>query len=125
MRFVRGITAGVLIVAVVASTGCSIRFSTSGGTMRGGSGGMDTSGGGSSFSRSVIERNVKAALKQSVGKEPDSVDCPDTLTASTGATTRCTLTEGGTKYGLTVTVGNKTGANRYHLDVKVDDQPQG
>jgi hypothetical protein len=52
-----------------------------------------------------------------------SVSCPDNLKGTVGATLRCELTDGGSTYGVTVTVTSvEGGVVKY--DIKVDDQPK-
>ena len=58
-----------------------------------------------------------------VGRAPDSVDCPDDLKGEVGATTRCTLRDGGESYGVDVNVTKVEGTD-VKFDLKVDDQPQ-
>lgn len=50
------------------------------------------------------------------------VTCPDDLTAEVGATTRCTLTAGGTELGVDVEVTEVSGGD-VSFDIQVDEQP--
>lgn len=70
-----------------------------------------------------IETKVKDQLTKTIGQEPDSIDCPDDLKAEVGATTRCVLTEGADKIGVTVTVKSVDGDNA-QMDIQVDDKKQ-
>jgi uncharacterized protein DUF4333 len=56
------------------------------------------------------------------GKKVDQVTCPD-LSARVGASTRCTLTAGLDKYGVTVTVTAVQGTD-VKFDIQVDQAPQ-
>jgi hypothetical protein len=51
------------------------------------------------------------------------VECPDDLDLKVGATTRCTLTDGGTRLGVTVTVKSVAEDGNADLDIEVDDEP--
>jgi Domain of unknown function (DUF4333) len=62
-------------------------------------------------------------LAQQVGRKPDSVTCPDNLKGTKGATLRCELTDGGQKYGISVTVTD-VDAGDVNFDYKVDDHPE-
>ncbi len=98
--------APLLLVVLVA--GCSASVSV---------------GGDDSIDTSTLERKVSSALERSVGRAPEKVDCPDELTAEKGESTRCTLTDSGETYGLTVTVDGVKDGN-YSLDIQVDARPQ-
>lgn len=65
---------------------------------------------------------VSEALTKSVGRAPDNVDCPD-APAKVGGKTRCTLTDGGQRYGLTATVRAVSWPS-FDLSVQVDNKPQ-
>ena len=80
-------------------------------------------GGDDSIDTSTLERKVSNALERSVGRAPEVVDCPDELTAEKGESTRCTLTDSGETYGLTVTV-DRANDDSYSLDIQVDARPQ-
>lgn len=70
-----------------------------------------------------LSEQVKSSLAEQVGQEPDEVDCPDPLPAEEGSEVRCTLTDGGTSYGVTVTsTGEQDG--EVSFEVLVDEQPQ-
>lgn len=66
-----------------------------------------------------VEEGAKQALTETVGQEPDSIDCPDDLKAEVGATMRCELTAGSDTLGVTVTVTSIDGDNATY-DVEVD-----
>ena len=74
------------------------------------------------ISASTLEQKVSDGLAQSVGQAPDDVSCPDDIEAKVGASTRCTLTDGSTKYGVSVKV-DKMDGDQYHLDIQVDQKP--
>ncbi len=76
----------------------------------------------------TVDKNQVASvisdkLTQQVGKKPDSVTCPDNLKGTEGATLRCELTDGGQKYGVSVTV-TSVDAGDVNFDFKVDDHPE-
>ena len=70
-----------------------------------------------------LAKEISAQLEKQVGRAPDSVDCPDDLKGEVGATTRCTLSDGGETYGVDVNVTKVEGTD-VKFDLKVDDQPQ-
>lgn len=77
----------------------------------------------SEVSAEDLSDEVRSSLTEQVGQEPDDVDCPDALPADEGSEVRCTLTHGGTSYGVTVTsTGEQDGTVGF--DVQVDAQPQ-
>ena len=78
--------------------------------------------GTSSVSSSDLEKQVDSQLTKVVGQKPDDVTCPDDLKAEVGATTRCTLTADGTKYGVTVRA-TKVDGSQVNFSIKVDDKP--
>ena len=55
------------------------------------------------------------------GKQVDEVSCPD-LSATVGASQRCTLKAGGDTYGVTVTVTSVQGTD-VKFDIQVDSTP--
>jgi hypothetical protein len=69
-----------------------------------------------------VASELSDQLTQQAGHKPDSVSCPDNLKGTPGATLRCDLTDGGQKYGVTVTVSSVDGGD-VKFDFKVDDQP--
>lgn len=72
-----------------------------------------------SVGRAELEKQVGSSLQKQVGKAPDDVDCPTRLPGKVGATTRCTLTDGATQLGVTVTVTSVDGDD-VGFDVAVD-----
>jgi hypothetical protein len=72
--------------------------------------------------KAQVASDLSDQLTQQVGHKPDSVSCPDNLKGTQGATLRCELTDGGQKYGVTVTVANVDGGD-VNFNFKVDDQP--
>jgi hypothetical protein len=69
-----------------------------------------------------LEQGVADALQKSVGKRPDSVECPGSVKAEAGQTARCVLTAGSVRYGLTATITSYDNGNA-HYQVQVDNQP--
>lgn len=69
-----------------------------------------------------LATQVSSALEESVGVAPDDVECDDQLDARVDATTRCVLTAGEERYGVTVTATEVSG-DTVDFDVQVDDQP--
>jgi hypothetical protein len=59
-----------------------------------------------------------------VGVAPDSVDCANPLPAKVGQSERCSLTAGGVKYGLTVTITSLNANNVANYDVQVDNHAE-
>jgi hypothetical protein len=66
-----------------------------------------------------VEEGANQALAETVGQEPDSIDCPDDLKAEVGESMRCELTAGSDTLGVTVTVTSIDGDNATY-DVEVD-----
>jgi hypothetical protein len=103
---VRAVLTGV-VCAVVTLTGCSVSVETKDDPK---------------MSQETVEEGIADALEKAVGQRPDSVECPDSVTAKVGETFRCELTAGSDRYGLTGTINSlKDGKAQY--DVKVDDKP--
>jgi hypothetical protein len=71
----------------------------------------------------TVERTATERLTEFAGRAPDEVECPDDLDLKVGATTRCTLTDGGTRLGVTVTVKSVAEDGNADLDIQVDDEP--
>lgn len=74
------------------------------------------------ISKTSLEKGVSDQLTKAVGRSPDSVECPDPLTAKVGETTRCVLTGDGVRYGVTVTITAVDGSD-YRYRAQVDNQP--
>lgn len=74
-------------------------------------------------STSDLEAQITTQLTRTVGQRPDDVTCPHPLDAKVGATTRCTLTADGAKYGVTVKA-TKVQGRKVAFAIKVDDKPK-
>ncbi len=70
-----------------------------------------------------VAKSISDQLSQQFGRTPENVTCPDNLKGNVGATTRCTLTDQGATYGVTVTVTSVEGDD-VKYSFKVDDKPQ-
>ncbi|THA70836.1 DUF4333 domain-containing protein [Streptomyces sp. A0958] len=97
---VAGAAAGTL--ALLFASGCS--FSV---------------GGDKVVKKAEVAKRASAGLGKVAGREPEGVTCKDDLKAKVGETVRCTLTDSGTKQGMTVTVKSVDGDN-VKMDYKVD-----
>ena len=75
-----------------------------------------------SVDKGDLAKEISAQLEKQVGRAPESVECPDDLKGEVGATTRCTLNDGGETYGVDVNVTKVEGTD-VKFDLKVDDQP--
>ncbi|HVW42251.1 MAG TPA: DUF4333 domain-containing protein [Amycolatopsis sp.] len=73
-------------------------------------------------SKENLQNGIADALQKSVGQRPDSVECPGSVKAKAGETTRCVLTAGSTKYGLTATITSYDDGTA-HYNVQVDNKP--
>ncbi|MFJ6610210.1 DUF4333 domain-containing protein [Streptomyces sp. NPDC091289] len=102
-RIVARAAAGVLAVLVVA--GCSVSV-----------------GSPKAVSKDEVAKQASAALSKKIGREVDDVTCEDDLKAKKGETTRCELTVGGQKQGMTATAASVDG-DKVKIDFKVDDAP--
>ncbi|QGQ20767.1 DUF4333 domain-containing protein [Cellulomonas sp. JZ18] len=105
MRLLRPVLAGVLVLPALAA--CT--FSAD----------VDL---GPGVEPEKLATQVSAALEESVGVAPDDVECDDQLDARVDATTRCVLTAGEERYGLTVTATSVEG-DTVDFDVQVDEEP--
>ena len=76
-----------------------------------------------SVDKKDLAKEISAQLTKQVGRAPESVECPDDLKGEVGATTRCTLSDGGKTYGVGVNVTKVDGTD-VKFDLKVDDKPQ-
>lgn len=76
-------------------------------------------GGGKVVKKDEVAKQASAGLGKEVGREPENVTCKDDLKAKVGETVRCTLSDGGKKLGMTVTVKSVDGDN-VKMDYKVD-----
>lgn len=106
MRSVSTALAAACCVAAALVAGCSVSVQT----------------GDPTISKENLEQGIADALQKSVGQRPDSVECPGPVKAKAGETTRCVLTAGSTRYGLTANVTSYDNGNA-HYQVQVDDQP--
>ncbi len=70
-----------------------------------------------------LAKEISVQYKNQIGRAPESVECPDDLKGEVGATTRCTLNDGGETYGVDVNVTKVEGTD-VRFDLKVDDKPQ-
>lgn len=78
--------------------------------------------GSQQVSKTELADQVSKSLGESVGFEPESVTCPKGLKAEVGAEARCTLSDRGQKFGVTVEVTEVKGSD-VKFDVEVDEEP--
>ncbi|MET0474055.1 MAG: DUF4333 domain-containing protein [Mycobacterium sp.] len=69
-----------------------------------------------------LAKEVSNQLASNVGHEPESLTCPEDLTAKVGASTTCSLSDAGSTYGVKVSVTSVDGSD-VKFDIKVDDEP--
>lgn len=69
-----------------------------------------------------LSAHVSDVLTETVGRAPDEVDCPESLKGEVGAETRCTLSDGDLRYGVTVVATEVQGSD-VKVGVQVDEQP--
>lgn len=69
-----------------------------------------------------LEAKVTDALEAKVGQRPDAMNCPDGLEGKVGATSRCILTAGSDRLGVTVKTDRVDGDN-IHFTFEVDKKP--
>jgi hypothetical protein len=99
VRFVVPLACGALLAA-----GCSVSI------------------GGTTVSKSKLERKVADRLEAKVGQRPKAIICPGDLKAEKGTKMRCQLeADDGSKIGLTVTVTSVQG-NDVRFNIKVDNK---
>ena len=79
--------------------------------------------GDKTLDKGTVEQGAKDALAKTVGRAPQSIKCPKDLDAKVGATERCTLTDHGTRLGMTVRV-TRVHDDKANFDVVVDQKPQ-
>ena len=77
-------------------------------------------GGDKVVKKDEVAKQASAGLKKEIGRAPEDVTCEDDLKAKVGESVRCTLTDGGKKLGMTVTVKSVDG-DKVNMDYKVDD----
>jgi hypothetical protein len=70
-----------------------------------------------------LATEVSKQLSSTVGHAPESVTCPEDVTAKVGATTTCDLSDAGETYGVKVTITSVEGTD-VKFDMKVDDKPK-
>ena len=84
-----------------------------------------SAGTGTKVSSDELAKQVSSVLAKQVGQVPDKVTCPDPLPAKKDANVRCTLTDSGTSYGVTVTAkGGADSVGNVPLHVQVDQKPK-
>ncbi|WP_405940395.1 DUF4333 domain-containing protein [Streptomyces sp. NBC_00726] len=98
---VAGAAAGTLVM--LFASGCSFSI-----------------GGDKVVKKDEVAKQASAGLKKEVGRAPEDVTCEDDLKAKVGESVRCTLTDGGKKLGMTVTVRSVDGDD-VNMDYKVDE----
>ena len=76
--------------------------------------------GAAAVDQKQVETRISDQLEKQGGQRPDSVTCPDDLTAEKGATMRCELSAGGETLGVSTKVTEVDGS-----DVKFDIQVDG
>lgn len=78
--------------------------------------------GGSQVSSDDLADQVSTKLAELVGRAPEKVECPDPLEAKVGAEVRCSLTDSGETYGISVTATEVDG-DTVSFDIQVDEEP--
>ena len=76
-----------------------------------------------SVDKDELAKEISAQLTEQSGRAPETVECPDDLEGEVGATTRCTLNDDGTTYGVDVNVTKVEGTD-VEFDFTFDDKPQ-
>ena len=77
----------------------------------------------SSVDKADLAKEVSKQLGSGAGHEPESLTCPEDLTAKVGTSTTCSLSDSGETYGVNVTVTKVEGSD-VKFDIKVDDEPK-
>jgi hypothetical protein len=98
-------TAAVLVAgAVLAIGGCSVNHF---------------------LTKEELEKQSFDALTEVAGYPPAKVECPDSVKAEAGQTTRCVLTaKDGSQIGYTITVKSyDEDSKNAQMDIKVDETP--
>ena len=106
-----GVGASLVTALVLATSGCSASGSVSVGETP-------------SVPGDHLAAVVSEQLTKTVGKKPDTVRCPTMKDAKKGSAVRCTLTDAGRTYGVTVTATEVKGSD-VRTDIQVDRTPQG
>lgn len=109
---------GVRVRAGVAGTIVSVGGLALGGLVLGGCH-ASVSSTPPSVSKADLQNTVSETLTKQVGQKPDKIDCPGPIKAEKGQQTRCVLTAGGDRLGLTVTVTSVQGSD-VKFNVQVD-----
>lgn len=84
--------------------------------------GCSVSVGDKQVSTEELAEQVSTVLAETVGRAPELVECPDPLDAEVGAEVRCTLTDSGETYGISVTA-TEVADDEVSIDVQVDEEP--
>lgn len=95
----------VACCTIVALTGCTASVQT----------------GEPTISKESLEQGIADALQKSVGQRPDAIECPGSVKAKAGETTRCVLSSGSARYGLTANITSYDNGSA-HYQVQVDEQ---
>ncbi|MEH3067976.1 MAG: DUF4333 domain-containing protein [Aeromicrobium erythreum] len=103
----RRATAVLVLVGLLLTAACSVDVSA---------------GRVGSMPERQVEQQVMDSLREKYGRAPDRIDCPGRLVGEVDRTMRCTLVDGDTRFGLTLTVTSVTG-KRVRFDIQVDDAP--
>lgn len=80
-------------------------------------------GGTPTIASDKLEKSVADALTRQVGQKPDKMECPHDLEAKVGKKTRCVLTAGKTRLGVSVTITSVSEDNNAKFDIEVDKSP--
>jgi hypothetical protein len=102
MGAVRPVFSTLALVVTLLAAGCSVHVDTR------------------FVSQDELEKKVVAALTENVGFAPESAECPDSLAVRVGSETRCTLTDSGEIYGVTVTLTKVGKGTDVELHAEVD-----
>ena len=70
-----------------------------------------------------LETTIADKLEAQVGQRPEKISCPDALKGKVGTKVRCSLTDGSTTYGISVTTTSVKDKN-VRFNILVDDKPQ-
>ena len=77
--------------------------------------------GSSTIAQDDVEEQVSTQLTETVGQEPDAVDCPGDLTAEVGEEMTCVLTAGPDTIDVAVRVTEVSDGNA-EFDIQVADE---
>lgn len=70
-----------------------------------------------------VEITIADKLEEQTGERPETIECPDDLEATEGATMLCELRDGGVKLGVNVVV-NEVDGDTVNFDIEVDDEAE-